>query len=69
LNGCGKDPDVIIAWYAGDIPMLEALAPVSTLCEKLPNLKVCFFNIINLMCLLTSHEEHPHDLSNDKAFY
>jgi xylulose-5-phosphate/fructose-6-phosphate phosphoketolase len=62
-NDCGKEPDIIMA-CAGDVPTLEALAAVSILREKLPNLKVRFVNVVDLM-RLTSPEDHPHGLSDE----
>jgi xylulose-5-phosphate/fructose-6-phosphate phosphoketolase len=56
------EPDVVIA-CAGDVPTLEALAAVSILRETLPDLKIRFINVVDLMRL---HEdtEHPHGLSS-----
>ena len=54
----GGDPDVVIA-AAGDVPTLEALAAVKLLREHLPELRVRFVNVVDLMRL--QHEsEHPH---------
>jgi xylulose-5-phosphate/fructose-6-phosphate phosphoketolase len=55
-------PDVVIA-CAGDIPTLESLAAVSILNEKLPDLKIRFINVVDLM-RLQSAGEHPHGLSD-----
>ena len=60
-NG-GDDPDVVIA-CAGDVPTLEALAAVSILREHLPELKVRFVNVVDLM-RLQDDTEHPHGLSH-----
>ena len=55
------DPDVVIA-SAGDVPTLEALAATSLLREHLPELKVRFINVVDLM-RLQDESEHPHGLS------
>ncbi|HSU02791.1 MAG TPA: phosphoketolase family protein [Nocardioides sp.] len=56
------DPDVVIA-AAGDVPTLEALAAVSLIREHLPELKVRFVNVVDLM-RLQDEREHPHGLSD-----
>jgi xylulose-5-phosphate/fructose-6-phosphate phosphoketolase len=56
------DPDVVLA-AAGDVPTLEALAAVSLLREHLPELKVRFVNVVDLM-RLQDPGEHPHGLSH-----
>jgi xylulose-5-phosphate/fructose-6-phosphate phosphoketolase len=61
----GNDPEVVIA-CAGDVPTLEALAATSILRERLPDLRVRFINVVDLMTLQPQHE-HPHGLS-DNAF-
>jgi xylulose-5-phosphate/fructose-6-phosphate phosphoketolase len=55
------DPDVVIA-ACGDTPTLEALAAVDLLREHLPELRVRFINVIDLMRLQDA-DEHPHGLS------
>jgi xylulose-5-phosphate/fructose-6-phosphate phosphoketolase len=55
------DPDVVVA-AAGDVPTLEALAAVSMLRSRLPELKVRFVNVVDLMRLQDARE-HPHGLS------
>ncbi|WP_166139044.1 phosphoketolase family protein [Nocardioides ochotonae] len=55
------DPDVVIA-CAGDVPTVEALAATSILREYLPELKVRFVNVVDLM-RLQDDTEHPHGLS------
>jgi len=64
-NDGGAAPDVILA-SAGDIPTLEALAATSILRERLPELRVRFVNVVDLMCL-PPPDAHPHGLS-DEAF-
>ena len=58
----GTDPDVVIA-SAGDIPTLEALAATDILRQHLPDLKVRFVNVVDLM-RLQDDTEHPHGLSS-----
>ncbi len=55
-------PDVIMA-CCGDVPTLEALAAVSILRERLPELKVRLVNVVDLM-KLQPQREHPHGLSD-----
>ncbi len=57
----GTDPDVVLA-AAGDIPTLEALAAADILRQHLPDLKVRFVNVVDLM-RLQDDTEHPHGLS------
>ncbi len=56
------EPDVVLA-CAGDVPTLEALAAVSILREKLPELRIRFVNVVDLM-RLQQDTEHPHGLSD-----
>ncbi len=60
-NDQGGEPDVVMA-SAGDVPTLEALAAVDMLREHLPELKVRFVNVVDLM-RLEPETEHPHGLS------
>jgi xylulose-5-phosphate/fructose-6-phosphate phosphoketolase len=55
------DPDVVIA-SAGDVPTLEALAAVKLLRENLPELRIRFVNVVDLM-RLQDDSEHPHGMS------
>lgn len=52
-----SEPDIIIA-SAGDTPTLEALACTQILKEKLPDLKIRFVNVVNLMTL---EQEYNHE--------
>jgi xylulose-5-phosphate/fructose-6-phosphate phosphoketolase len=61
-NDQGGVPDVVIA-SAGDIPTLEALAAVDLIRQHLPDLKVRFVNVVDLMRLQPA-SEHPHGLSD-----
>jgi xylulose-5-phosphate/fructose-6-phosphate phosphoketolase len=59
------DPDVVLA-CCGDIPTLEALAALDLVRRELPDLKVRFVNVVDLM-RLQPDSEHPHGLS-DREF-
>lgn len=58
----GSEPDVVIA-CAGDVPTLEALAATDLLRQHLPELKIRFINVVDLMTLQPS-TEHPHGLTD-----
>ncbi len=58
------EPDVVIA-SAGDVPALETLAAVSILRERLPNLKIRYINVVDLM-RLQDDDDHPHGLSENE---
>lgn len=64
-NDFGEEPDVIMA-CAGDIPTLESLAAVDILRQHVPDIKIRFINVVDLMTLQPS-TEHPHGLT-DKEF-
>jgi xylulose-5-phosphate/fructose-6-phosphate phosphoketolase len=59
------EPDVVMA-CCGDVPTLEALAAVDLLRMHIPELKVRFINVVDLMTL-QPRSEHPHGLT-DKDF-
>jgi xylulose-5-phosphate/fructose-6-phosphate phosphoketolase len=61
-NDRGSEPDVVMA-SAGDIPTLETLAAVRLLRQMVPDLKIRFINVVDLMKLQPA-EEHPHGLSS-----
>ncbi len=61
-NDEGGEPDVVLA-CCGDVPTLEALAATAILRERLPDLKVRFVNVVDLM-RLQPESEHPHGLSD-----
>ncbi|RUS68110.1 Xylulose-5-phosphate phosphoketolase [Saezia sanguinis] len=61
-NDQGAEPDIVFA-CAGDTPTMEALAATDLLRQYLPELKVRFVNVVNLM-RLQSEREHPHGLSD-----
>jgi len=61
-NDKGFEPDVVMG-CAGDIPTLEMLAAVHLLRQHVPDLKIRFINVVDLMKLQPA-EEHPHGLSS-----
>lgn len=61
-NDFDSEPDVVIA-CAGDIPTMEALAAVDLIRRYVPEVRVRFINVVNLMVLQPSYE-HPHGLSD-----
>ncbi|MHB1109968.1 MAG: phosphoketolase family protein [Devosia sp.] len=65
-SNCGdEEPDAVIAG-AGDVPTMEALAATMLLREQLPELKLRFVNVVDLMAL-QAPSQHPHGL-DDAAF-
>ena len=63
-NDEGK-PDVVMA-CSGDVPTMEALAAVMLLHERVPDLRIRFVNVVDLMTL-EPESEHPHGL-NDQEY-
>lgn len=63
-NDFGTEPDVVMA-CAGDIPTMEALAAVDLLRQHVPDLKIRFINVVDLM-VLQPQSEHPHGLSDQE---
>jgi xylulose-5-phosphate/fructose-6-phosphate phosphoketolase len=63
-TGTGE-PDVVLG-CAGDVPTLEALAAAAILRAELPDLRVRFVNVVDLM-RLQQPSEHPHGIG-DAAF-
>ena len=61
-NDDGAEPDVVMA-SAGDVPTMEALAATALLREHLPELRVRFVNVVDLM-VLQPPSEHPHGMSD-----
>ena len=57
-----SEPDVVMA-CCGDVPTMEALAAVSMLRELLPDIRIRFVNVVDLM-RLQDEGEHPHGLSH-----
>ncbi len=56
------DPDVVMA-CAGDVPTLEALAAVTLLRVYVPDIRIRFVNVVDLM-VLQPPSEHPHGLAD-----
>jgi xylulose-5-phosphate/fructose-6-phosphate phosphoketolase len=54
------EPDVVLA-CAGDVPTLESLAAADLIRQHLPEVKVRFVNIVDIMRLLPD-STHPHGL-------
>lgn len=63
-NDEGSEPDVVLA-TCGDTPTLEGLAAVTILRKYIPDIKIRFINVVDLMKLV-SKENHPHGLSDDE---
>ena len=62
-NDIDDTPDIVVA-CAGDVMTMESLAAASLLREYLPDLKVRFVNVVDLMKLYYP-SEHPHGLTDD----
>lgn len=58
----GEEPDAVIA-CAGDVPTVEAMAAAQILAREIPELRVRFINVVDLMRLQDS-AEHPHGLTH-----
>lgn len=63
-NDFDSDPDVVMA-CAGDVPTMETLAAIDLLRRYVPDLKIRFINVVDLMVLQTQ-SEHPHGLSDQE---
>lgn len=61
-NDKGEEPDIVLA-CCGDTPTLEALAAVTILRKELPDIKIRFINVVDLM-KLEPQSKHPHGLSD-----
>jgi xylulose-5-phosphate/fructose-6-phosphate phosphoketolase len=62
-DAAALEPDVVFA-CAGDVPTLEALAAVMALRSQVPDIRIRFVNVVDLM-VLQPKSEHPHGLSDD----
>ncbi|WP_179089141.1 phosphoketolase family protein [Paenibacillus odorifer] len=60
----GGEPDVVFA-SAGTEPTIESLAAISILHEKLPNLKIRYINVVDLL-RLRSQKLDPRGLSDEE---
>ena len=58
-----SNPDIIMV-CAGDTPTIEAIAATKILKTYLPNLRIRFINVVDLM-KLDSTTKHPHGLDDD----
>ncbi|NGZ76478.1 phosphoketolase family protein [Saccharibacillus sp. VR-M41] len=65
----GEEPDLVIA-SSGTEPTMEALAAISILNERLPELKIRYINVVDLL-RLRSQKLDPRGLSDDEfdAFF
>lgn len=65
----GKEPDIVIV-SAGDSATIEALAAVTLIKEHLPDVKVRFVNVVDLMSLMpdSEYENGLTDSEFDKIF-
>lgn len=61
-NDAGEEPDLVVA-CCGDTPTLEALAATTILRDNIPDLKIRFVNVVDLM-KLQPHGVHPHGLTD-----
>jgi xylulose-5-phosphate/fructose-6-phosphate phosphoketolase len=61
-NDQGEEPDIVLA-CCGDTPTLEALAAVDIMHKEMPDVKVRFVNVVDLM-RLEPKDRHPHGLSD-----
>ena len=59
-----ENPDIIMC-CAGDTPTLETIAATKILKEYLPNIKIRFINVVDLM-KIDSTTNHPHSLSDEE---
>ena len=59
-----ETPDIVLA-CAGDVPTQEALAAAELLREHVPDLKVRFVNVVDLMALLPEND-HPHGYADSQ---
>ena len=57
------EPDVVMA-CCGDVPTVEALAAVTLLRERVPDIRVRVVNVVDLMAL-QPQSEHPHGLPDE----
>ncbi len=59
-----NNPDIVLA-CCGDVPTLEMLAATQLLREYLPELKIRFVNVVDLLSLEPSYA-HPHGLDEER---
>ena len=58
------NPEVVMA-CCGDVPTMEALAAVTLLRERIPDLRIRVVNVVDLMAL-QPQSEHPHGLPDEE---
>ncbi len=63
-NDLGVEPDIVIA-TSGDMATLEGLACVTILRKFIPEIKIRFVNVVDLMKLV-SNRKHPHGLTDEE---
>ena len=63
-NDEGIEPDVVLA-CCGDVPTMEALAAVMLLRQRIPDIRIRFVNVVDLMTL-QPQSEHPHGLADEE---
>lgn len=63
-NDQGSEPDIVLA-TCGDTPTLEGLAAITIMRTYLPEIKIRFINVVDLMKLVPQ-AEHPHGLSDSE---
>jgi xylulose-5-phosphate/fructose-6-phosphate phosphoketolase len=56
----GEDPDVVLA-SAGDVVTMEAVAAAELLREHVPEMRLRFVNVVDIMTLLPAND-HPHGM-------
>ena len=61
----GRDPRHRASACAGDVPTQEALAAAELLREHVPDLRVRFVNVVDLMALLPE-DDHPHGYTDSQ---
>ncbi|HWE84750.1 MAG TPA: phosphoketolase family protein [Terracidiphilus sp.] len=63
-NDEGGEPDVVMA-CCGDVPTMEALAAVTLLRKRIPDIRIRVVNVVDLMTL-QPQSEHPHGLGDEE---
>ena len=63
-NDFGEEPDIVLVG-CGETPTLECLAAITIMREYLPNIKIRFINVVDLMTLATP-ANHPHGLGEEQ---
>jgi xylulose-5-phosphate/fructose-6-phosphate phosphoketolase len=59
-----NEPEVVMA-CCGDVPTMEALAAVTLLRARIPNLRIRVVNVVDLMTLQPT-SEHPHGIPDEE---